>query len=154
VKNHGAKAGETLLHRLRDSINQRGTLDVLRQGIEMLGVKGKLPLAQFKPALALNPEIQARYQANRLRVVRQVRYSQHNENSIDIVLFLNGLAGYALARAAGASRPASLAAATTAGTMLYAVHELGAGRFSQVSTLLRVAAIAARTADPACLGSL
>jgi len=76
VKNHGAKAGETLLHRLRDSINQRGTLDVLRQGIEMLGVKGKLPLAQFKPALALNPEIQARYQANRLRVVRQVRYSQ------------------------------------------------------------------------------
>jgi len=49
------------------------------------------------------------------------------------VLFLNGLAGYALARAAGASRPASLAAATTAGTMLYAVHELGAGRFSQVS---------------------
>ena len=91
VKNHGAKAGETLLHRLRDSINQRGTLDVLRQGIEMLGVKGKLPLAQFKPALALNPEIQARYQANRLRVVRQVRYSQHNENCLDLVLFLNGI---------------------------------------------------------------
>jgi len=91
VKNHGAQAGETLLNRLRDSINQRGTLDVLRQGIEMLGVKGKLPLAQFKPALALNPEIQARYQANRLRVVRQVRYSLHNENSIDLVLFLNGI---------------------------------------------------------------
>jgi type I restriction enzyme, R subunit len=57
----------------------------------MLGVKGKLPVAQFKPALALNPEIQARYQANRLRVVRQVRYSSHNENSIDLVLFLNGI---------------------------------------------------------------
>lgn len=27
----------------------------------------------------------------RLRVVRQVRYSQHNENNIDLVLFLNGL---------------------------------------------------------------
>ena len=91
VKNHGAKAGETLLQRLRDSINQRSTLDVLRQGIEMLGVKVKLPLAQFKPALALNPEIQARYQANRLRVVRQVRYSQHNENCLDLVLFLNGI---------------------------------------------------------------
>ena len=91
VKNHGSHAAETLLNRLRESINQRGTLDVLRQGIEMLGVKGKLLLAQFKPALALNPEIQARYQANRLRVVRQVRYSQHNENSIDLVLFLNGI---------------------------------------------------------------
>ena len=91
VKNHGTHAAETLLNRLRESINQRGTLDVLRQGIEMLGVKGKLLLAQFKPALALNPEIQARYEANRLRVVRQVRYSQHNENSIDLVLFLNGI---------------------------------------------------------------
>ena len=91
VKNHGAQAGETLLTRLRDSLNQRGTLDVLRQGIEMLGVKGKLSLAQFKPALAINPEIQARYVQNRLRVLRQVRYSLHNENSIDLVLFLNGI---------------------------------------------------------------
>ena len=91
VKNHGTHAAETLLNRLRESINQRGTLNVLRQGIEMLGVKGKLPVAQFKPALSLNPDIQARYEANRLRVVRQVRYSQHNENSIDLVLFLNGI---------------------------------------------------------------
>jgi len=91
VKNHGAAAGETLLNRLREQLNQRGTLDVLRQGIEMLGVKGKLPLAQFKPALAINPEILARYEQNRLRVLRQVRYSLHNENSIDLVLFLNGI---------------------------------------------------------------
>jgi type I restriction enzyme, R subunit len=91
VKNHGSQAGETLLNRLRESINQRGTLDVIRQGIEMLGVKGKLSLAQFKPALAINPEIQARYEQNRLRVLRQVRYSQHNENCIDLVLFLNGI---------------------------------------------------------------
>ncbi len=91
VKNHGAQAGETLLNRLRDQIDQRGTLDVLRQGIELLGVKGKVALAQFKPALAINPEILARYEANRLRVVRQVRYSLHNENCIDLVLFANGI---------------------------------------------------------------
>ena len=91
VKNHGANAADTLLSRLRDSLDQRGTLDVLRHGIEMLGLRGKLPLAQFKPALAINPDILARYAANRLRVVRQVHYSQHNENSIDLVLFLNGL---------------------------------------------------------------
>jgi type I restriction enzyme R subunit len=91
VKNHGTNSADTLLNRLRDSLDQRGTLDVLRQGIEMLGLRGKLSFAQFKPALAMNPDILARYAANRLRVVRQVHYSQHNENSIDLVLFLNGL---------------------------------------------------------------
>ncbi|WP_406697390.1 type I restriction endonuclease [Singulisphaera sp. Ch08] len=90
-KNHGSHAAETLLTRLRDQIDQRGTLDVLRHGIEMLGLREKLALAQFKPALAINPDILARYAANRLRVVRQVRYSLHNENCIDLVLFLNGL---------------------------------------------------------------
>ena len=91
VKNHGTLAGETLLKRLRDQLDQRGTLDVLRQGIEMLGLKQPLKLAEFKPALAINPDILARYEKNRLRVVRQVRYSLHNENSLDLVLFLNGV---------------------------------------------------------------
>ena len=91
AKNHGTHAAETLLTRLRDQIDQRGMLDVLRHGIEMLGLREKLTLAQFKPALAINPDILARYAANRLRVVRQVRYSLHNENCLDLVLFLNGL---------------------------------------------------------------
>ena len=39
----------------------------------------------------MNPDILARYAANRLRVVRQVRYSLHNENCLDLVLFLNGV---------------------------------------------------------------
>ncbi|HOY68985.1 MAG TPA: type I restriction endonuclease [Candidatus Ozemobacteraceae bacterium] len=91
AKNHGAKAEEILLTRLRDQIDQRGTLDVLRHGIELIGLKKPLLLAQFKPALAINEEILARYQANRLRVVRQVKYSLNNENCLDLVLFLNGV---------------------------------------------------------------
>lgn len=91
VKNHGAQAAETLLARLRDQLDQRGTLDVLRHGVELLGLRQPLKLAEFKPALAMNPDILARYAANRLRVVRQVRYSLHNENCIDLVLFLNGV---------------------------------------------------------------
>ncbi|HEY9898248.1 MAG TPA: type I restriction endonuclease [Pantanalinema sp.] len=91
TNNHGAKAAETLLDRLRDQLDKRGTLDVLRQGIELLGLKQPLKLAEFKPALAINPEILERYETNRLRVIRQVRYSLHNENCIDLVLFLNGL---------------------------------------------------------------
>ena len=72
-KNHGAKAGEILLDRLRDQMDQRGTLDVLRRGVELLGLNQPLKLAEFKPALAINPDILARHAANRLRVVRQVR---------------------------------------------------------------------------------
>ena len=91
TKNHGSKATETLLARVREQIDQRGTLDVLRHGVELLGLRQPLKLAEFKPALAINAEILARYKANRLRVVRQVHYSLHNENSIDLVLFLNGI---------------------------------------------------------------
>ena len=91
AKNHGTQRRDMLLDRLRKQLDQRGTLDVLRHGIELLGLRQPLALAQFKPALAINPDILARYAANRLRVVRQVRYSLHNENCIDLVLFLNGL---------------------------------------------------------------
>ena len=48
-------------------------------------------MMQVKPALEINSQIMARYAANRLRVIRQVRYSLHNENSIELVLFLNGI---------------------------------------------------------------
>src|SRR5665213_2253406 len=91
TKNHGAAAETVLLDRFRKQLDDRGTLDVLRHGVEMIGLRQPLALAQFKPAMAMNPDIVARYGANRLRVGRQVRYSLHNENSIDLVLFLNGL---------------------------------------------------------------
>jgi type I restriction enzyme R subunit len=91
TKNHGTQATDMLLRRLRDSINQRGTLDVLRHGIELVGLRQPLTLAQFKPALAMNPDILTKYAANRLRVVRQLRYSQYNENALDLCLFLNGI---------------------------------------------------------------
>ncbi|HYW32736.1 MAG TPA: type I restriction endonuclease, partial [Gemmatimonas sp.] len=91
TKSHGAKAADTLLDRVRAQLDQRGTLDVLRTGVELLGLKSKLSLAVFKPAFGLNADILARYSANLLRVVRQVRYSRYNENAIDLVLFLNGI---------------------------------------------------------------
>lgn len=90
-KSHGAAAEVTLLDRVCKQLEDRGTLDVLRHGVEMVGLRQPLSLAQFRPALAMNPDLQARYAANRLRVVRQVRYSLWNENSIDLVLFLNGI---------------------------------------------------------------
>ena len=50
TKNHGSQAGETLLARLRDQINQRGTLDVLRHGIELLGLRTPLKIAECEPS--------------------------------------------------------------------------------------------------------
>lgn len=92
-KTHGAATTKSLAGRVRKSLNERGTLDVMRRGVEMLGLAKPLSLAQFKPALAINPVIQKHYAANRLRVVRQVHHSLNKgHESIDLVLFLNGIA--------------------------------------------------------------
>ena len=92
-KTHGPMAGERIAERVRKSLDERGTLEVLRRGVEMLGLKEPLSLVQFKPALAINPAIQQRYAANRLRVVRQVRHSpNHPNDALDLVLFVNGIA--------------------------------------------------------------
>jgi len=48
-------------------------------------------MAYFKPASKLNPETIALYNKNQLTVIRQVKYSLKNENSIDMLLSLNGL---------------------------------------------------------------
>lgn len=89
TKNHGVAAEAMLLDRLRKQLDERGTLEVLRVGIDLLGLRAPLKLAQFKPALAMNPELQARYAANRLRVVRQCR--TNHDDIIDLVLFINGI---------------------------------------------------------------
>lgn len=92
-KTHGAASGKNLAERVRKNLNDRGTLDVLRRGVEMLGLAKPLSLVQFKPALAINPVIQQHYAANRLRVVRQVHHSLNKgHESIDLLLFVNGIA--------------------------------------------------------------
>ena len=90
-KAQGTAAGTVLADRLRAALDKQGTLEVLRAGLDVVGLKQRLSLCQFRPALAMNAALQARYAANRLRVVRQVRYSLHNENCLDLVLFLNGI---------------------------------------------------------------
>ncbi|MDR0592529.1 MAG: hypothetical protein LBG60_04580, partial [Bifidobacteriaceae bacterium] len=65
-----------------------GTLNVLKNAVD--ATPARLSLFQPRPATPLNPELDRRYGLNRLRVMRQVRYSAKNQNSIDLVLFLNG----------------------------------------------------------------
>ncbi|HEV2623017.1 MAG TPA: DEAD/DEAH box helicase family protein [Frateuria sp.] len=93
TKSHGPATAGRLAERVRKNLDERGTLEVLRRGVEMIGLKAPLVLVQFKPALAMNPELEQRYAANRLRVVRQVKHSPNNaHDALDLVLFVNGIA--------------------------------------------------------------
>ena len=86
---YGDRTDESIVRRISDEVRRRGTLDVLRKGVPDRGVK--LRLVYFRPSNDLNPEHGALYRQNRFTVVRQLRYSQEVENSLDLVLFVNGL---------------------------------------------------------------
>jgi len=89
TQHHGAATKEQLLRRLASEIERRGALDVLRNGIKDSGCRFRL--AYFRPASGLNEETRRLFAANLFSVVRQLRYSAKNENSLDLVLFLNGI---------------------------------------------------------------
>jgi type I restriction enzyme R subunit len=89
AQHHGAAVKEQFLKRLASEIERRGALDVLRNGIKDSGCKFRL--AYFRPASGLNEETRRLHAANLFAVVRQLRYSQKNENSLDLALFLNGI---------------------------------------------------------------
>lgn len=55
------------------------------------GVGLQVPARCFRPASGLNEELQRLYEANVFSVARQLHYSEKNDNSLDVVLFLNGL---------------------------------------------------------------
>nr|WP_090281496.1 type I restriction endonuclease [Mycolicibacterium komanii]CRL77967.1 type III restriction enzyme res subunit [Mycolicibacterium komanii] len=66
-----------------------GTLSVLRRGFKDLNAQ--FAMCQFRPNTSLNESTKKRYEAVRLRVMRQVHYSTQNANSIDLVFFVNGI---------------------------------------------------------------
>ena len=88
-QHHGAEVKEKFIARLSREIERRGTLDVLRKGIKDSGCKFRL--AYFRPVSGLNEELRRLYEANLFSVVRQLHYSEQNEKSIDLALFLNGI---------------------------------------------------------------
>ena len=86
---HGSQVEQKVLHRLHQVLDQRGMLHVLRKGIEDYGVH--LQLMFPKPASRLNPDAWEQYNQNILTITRQVKYSMKNENSIDVLISINGL---------------------------------------------------------------
>lgn len=76
------------------ALEKTGTLDVLRHGYKLPGLK--VELCSFQPDHSMNPDTQTRYQANRLRVVPEVSYSPHARPGdynprLDLVIFVNGI---------------------------------------------------------------
>jgi type I restriction enzyme, R subunit len=86
---YGVDAENKLLKRLNKEISDRGTIDVLRNGIRDLNAKFKL--VYFEPKSGLNEEHLRWFKENQLSVIRQLFYSHKNQNSIDMVLFVNGI---------------------------------------------------------------
>lgn len=94
---YGMQTKERFLKRVCDVLephdNRDGLINVLRRGFKM-APGADFKLCYFKPASTLNPDLQSKYEANRLEIVRQLRYGtlpDDQNNSIDTVLFLNGI---------------------------------------------------------------
>jgi len=85
------KTEEVLTDELCKALNSEheGCLQVIRHGFKCYGKTIKV--AYFAPASGLNPDTKKLYEANRLTVTRQLKYSSRHGNSIDVVLSLNGL---------------------------------------------------------------
>lgn len=86
---HGEAAQGLLLDGLVKELNTKGMLKVLRHGFKVYGKKFKV--ATFAPSNNKNPDNWALYNKNMLSVTRQLYYSDKHKNSLDMVLFLNGL---------------------------------------------------------------
>jgi type I restriction enzyme R subunit len=74
---------------INDTIIKRGIVETLRKGISTRGCS--FDLVYFEPRSEMNHNHLDLYQKNRFVVVRQLYYSIKNKNSIDMVLFVNGI---------------------------------------------------------------
>ncbi|TGN14002.1 type I restriction endonuclease subunit R [Leptospira ilyithenensis] len=99
VKKHGSEADKTLAREVARYLDATGSIRSFRRGIEFVG--SKFRIAHFKPDNLSNVKAKEQYDANILRVVRQIRYSPfhqemldrtgHGSGIIDLVIFLNGI---------------------------------------------------------------
>lgn len=80
---------QALLKRVVSQIQDKGILKALQSHIEIMGVK--LFLAYPKPNSSANPQAIENYKKNIFSITRQLYYSEKNNNSLDMAIFLNGL---------------------------------------------------------------
>ena len=84
------KRGERgFLVRLDRKIKERGIVEVLRKGVKHLDKTVRVFYTQ--PVSEFNPLDSERYNANIFSVTQELIYSEENTNSLDLVIFINGL---------------------------------------------------------------
>ena len=86
---HGEQTGEQVIGDLCKWMDTHGSLTTLRHGFKCYG--RTLRVAFFKAAHELNPELEARYAANRVGITRQLHFSLRSEKSLDVTINLNGI---------------------------------------------------------------
>lgn len=85
----GSVSEESFIKRFCKEVKTNGLLAVSRRGFKDRRILFKV--AYFKPETTINEEIIKLYNDGSLHYNRQLYYSLRNENSIDIVLFLNSI---------------------------------------------------------------
>ncbi|MAT73286.1 MAG: restriction endonuclease subunit R [Planctomycetaceae bacterium] len=94
ARQHPREPEQALLNATVRELDKKGALHVLRHGFKVPAAR--VSLCSFKPDHGMNPEAEAGYRANRLRVVQEVSYSPHHRQGeynprLDLVLFVNGI---------------------------------------------------------------
>jgi len=82
---------QKIIKRINDQIQAKGVIEVLRKGVVDGFTDTKLRLFYDKPVSGYNASANALYKANVFSVIRQVYYSIKNKNSLDMVVFINGM---------------------------------------------------------------
>ncbi|EDP73622.1 type I restriction endonuclease, partial [Hydrogenivirga sp. 128-5-R1-1] len=77
-----------LLDRIQSQINQKGIKEVLINGVK----EGAYHIELYYPLPSeQNQTAKEKYQKNIFSIIRQLKYSDKNNNSLDLVIFINGL---------------------------------------------------------------
>lgn len=80
---------EKFLNRLNNQIKQKGIIEILRKGVRDLDLH--VQLYYKKPSSYLSNKARKLYDTNTFYITRQLYYSEQNDNSLDLVIFINGL---------------------------------------------------------------
>lgn len=86
---YGTSCEKSFVERFCKEVRSLGLLSVLRHGFKDRGITFRV--VYWKPETSINQTAQEQYARNVLHCTRQLHYSPNNENSIDIVLFVNGI---------------------------------------------------------------
>lgn len=86
---YGTSCEKSFIERFCKEVRSLGLLSVLRHGFKDRGITFRV--VYWKPETSINQTAQEQYERNILHCTRQLHYSPNNENSIDIVLFVNGI---------------------------------------------------------------